>query len=476
MARPFLNPAFVLWLPYALLLAVAGALSSFAILSSDTFPLLVQAELLLHDREALYNGFFPIGYPIVLRMLLAFGRGQIDVTGVVLHVVVAYFYLKAVWDLASGLCGQTAFAWFTVVAIALLPAVLRAIFTVTPDFGFIVLVVSGFAMLQKQKHSAAGWLFGTALLLRMHGLALAVAVLVAVLVITRDLRSVGRISIGIVACLLVHMLVQVAAGHPPFESAQVLNVYKLMYGVNWSEMPTISSSVWELISNDPAHFGRQYWAELLREWHLPVIFLLGLTDRRLRVMSVASLLFVLVVAVGGSVRGSLAVQPVALLVVCSLAAPYVMWLVRERQIVIVGITVVMALAASYKVLRRTENPAWRVASYDQLVADLALSSPADAKRVYTDDFALYFPQLENATPHVNGGWGVVGLPVYLKVNPQFSTETDTAFLGSMLQHGARYVALRKYPQDYALAKLISESPLFVSLPSENPMHHLYRVR
>src|SRR4051794_25340440 len=54
---------------YAAILLLAAWISHFAVLNNDCFPLRWQADhLSVRNPETFYNGFFPIGYPLLLRL------------------------------------------------------------------------------------------------------------------------------------------------------------------------------------------------------------------------------------------------------------------------------------------------------------------------------------------------------------------------------------------------------------------------
>src|SRR5205809_4156285 len=79
---------------YSALLLAAAIISRVAILSNDSFPLRWQAEhLSLADPASFYNGFFPIGYPLLMRVASMVGNPFVVLE--VVQIVLAFFLFRA---------------------------------------------------------------------------------------------------------------------------------------------------------------------------------------------------------------------------------------------------------------------------------------------------------------------------------------------------------------------------------------------
>src|SRR4051812_34322080 len=79
---------------YAAILLLAAWISHFAVLNNDCFPLRWQADhLSIHNSETFYNGFFPIGYPILLRVAGYTGNSILSL--LIFQIILSAFFVTA---------------------------------------------------------------------------------------------------------------------------------------------------------------------------------------------------------------------------------------------------------------------------------------------------------------------------------------------------------------------------------------------
>src|SRR5581483_11993889 len=382
---------------YGVVLLAASWASHFAVLSNDVFPLRWQAEhLSLHNPESFYNGFYPIGYPFLLR-LLSFMYDPVRAAmllQIVLAPWLAYFVYrflrKSVTE--SGAVLALAFILFS-------PQVLRAVLSETPDFLALLFMAWAFTSYSNNEGlHKMGILMGLAYLFRTHVVAFAVPFVVFLLFF----RSIQRwkplftFCVGFLPFVVLQGAVQLFSGHGFFENAQAFNVWKTMYGMDWNNPPMIGNiSAWTLIAKDPAQFFACYAIGLWKSvpYAVPMLGILTLwvvkrnVPDRLVLLSAVSLVYIAITAAGSSPRNMIVVLPI---IVTSL-----FYLVEELFSVLrIRIPLSVAKASSMLLWSTaivgtivcSSHAGARVDEYSDVQHALGLEKAQDAIRVYSDDF------------------------------------------------------------------------------------------
>ena len=130
---------------YAAVLFVAAWYSHFPIIINDVFALRWQAEhLSLSNPGSFYNGFFPIGFPLLLHAGLITGNPILAL--MLLQFALAPFYAAMVYRLLIRLVPGRAVAFVLPLAL-FAPPVIHAIASPTPDFFAAFAVLAGFLFL-----------------------------------------------------------------------------------------------------------------------------------------------------------------------------------------------------------------------------------------------------------------------------------------------------------------------------------------
>ncbi|HET6513339.1 MAG TPA: glycosyltransferase family 87 protein [Candidatus Kapabacteria bacterium] len=470
-----LTAALALWGVYFLILLLTSYRTHFAILANDAIPLLFQAEnLSWSDMRSFYNGFFPIGYPATLRLLLIFGREHIDALGVVLNLILAF---AMIWGLLKAYTLKLSIYWavLAVTVTLFLPEMLRGALSLRPDLIVAVLASVALMAYQRERYALAGAMLGIACLYRTHALALFVAFVIACLLF-RNWRHCLKMMLWATPFLILQGVLNLAAGETFFASAQGYNIAKMIQGTGWRDDTVIVPSVVEVISDHPIEVFNAYIHHLLKEWYYLIPLIAGLFVVRSREIALIALLYLLAVGLGASPRGSLPVQAYVAMTLAFIIAPRIPEpRKRGARLVPVVLSVAIVFFSSLLLMRSAENARDRIERYRTLGEGVGLRRPDDAKQVLTDDFALYFPQIENAAPYVNGGWGPIGIPTYRERVPQFMQSDPAALRDSLMKNHVQLIVLKQPSTDTRLELAVKDSSNFVR-QADVSGYAVYKVR
>ena len=468
---------------YPALLLIMAAVSHFAILSNDSFPLQWQAEhLSLHDPASFFNGFFPIGYPLLLRITDLFGNPYTLLE--IFQILLAGLYLKKVWAFIQPLFGST-ISPIATVFIVFSPQLIRAELSAVPDFFAALFVLFAIVkIVEGGRHldRIAGVYLGLGLLFRAHVLAFIVGISIALIIVEwrAGLRRTADICVAAIPFLIVQGLIQVWSGHDFFENLQAFNVWKAMHGVDWANPPShFSATIFQVITAEPSLFLHTYVSLLASAFYLiiPLFIFLVIAvwkgERRdpLVPLSLAALFYLLIIVIGGSPRSVLLVMPIVITSVFAIIR-FVLQndlLTESRNRIAIILSVVLALIASVAMLFGAIHAAQRVATYNDLQQALHISLPEQVNAVYSDDFALYFPALADATPRTSGGWAELGLPEYLHEYPHISDSTSEIFYAALQQNRIGFAVFRNPAVDARMLNYAkNDTGHFIRVPFTGP--------
>lgn len=469
---------------FGLLLFTAAFVSHFAVLSNDSFPLLWQAKHLAFSNPAsFYNGFFPIGYPALMR-LAALTQWPLR-TLEILQVVLAPLYLLLAISFLARFLKPSAVVLALLIVVGY-PDLLRSVLCATPDFLASLAALCAYYAISRERYAIAGIALGAGLLFRSHILVLLVATVIATISIGRSgrLEIVGRIVLGALPFILLQGIVQAFSGHDFFESAQAFNVYRMMYGVDWNSPPHVQVGVLELIAGNPLQFLRGYFVNLANA--AVVLLPLGLTlvvvrrdhqQEPLRALCFAALLYTLIVTVGFSPRALLPVWPCAVLGLMVMVHDRFAGVARRvpSRVAVIVMTVIGAVIA-FGTLFAAHRSAERVDEYDGITHALDIRNDSEIKTIYTDDFALYFPSLHDAAPQTSGGWAEIGLPEYTKQQLHLRTTSSGALCESFRTAGLTTAIFRVPPINPTAERLASSDTTHFTLIATSRSHEIYRLQ
>jgi hypothetical protein len=277
-------------------------------------------QLSLSDTRTLHNGFFPIGYPALLRMLRS---ESILIVAFVLSVACGAAMMAVVY----GWLASRVWPWLVVgvtLAMAAQPLVFVHAVTAAPDMPSTLAAVAGVLLLagaidrQRWPHAlAAGVLLGVSGLCRYHGFVFGGAAVAAALAIWPSRwRLAGLAAIGFGAMGGLQVAANVTAGVPQFQTAQAFNVYKMFNPVDWWHLSVTAypASVIDVIRLSPERFRASYWSILAPSLYLivPPLAAALLPGRHRRAgwfLTMTTAIYLPVQAIGGSPRGPLPVVP-----------------------------------------------------------------------------------------------------------------------------------------------------------------------
>lgn len=457
--------ALALWGFYAALMTLIAYRSHFAILANDAFPLLFQAESLsMGDARSFYNGFFPIGYPILLRTLLLLGRQHVDATGVFFNLAIAAPMIYALCKLLALQGWKSWWALFGVTIALFLPEMVRGALSLRPDFIVTVLAACALFAYQRKRFGIAGLLLGCSCLFRTHALALVFAFALAALLFHQG-KGALRLVIFALPFLLIQGGINLLAGESFFSSAQAFNVAKMINGADWRQQQSIPPSTLSIILAEPLALLKAYFTHLMTEWPFLLALIVGVCLKRSREIAVIALVYFLIVGLGGSPRGSLPIQPFVIVILFAMVSAGVQAKLSPRSIIPVMEVVMIFLAAGFSLDRSAQKAGARILRYQDVGNRLGVRQIDDAKRILTDDFAMYFPQIKNASPYANGGWGPIGIPLYRERMPQFMQSEPQKLHDALSSRGVNFIVLGQPSTDPRLEETVrKDTSLFFRLP------------
>ncbi|HEX5315113.1 MAG TPA: glycosyltransferase family 39 protein, partial [Candidatus Kapabacteria bacterium] len=249
-------------------------LSHFAMLSNDVFPLRWQAEhLSLHHPETFYDGFFPIGYPLLLRLASLTGNPVLtlmllQIAVAVLYVLVARRVLQMVLDPEAALLALP--------LVLFVPQIAGNVLSVTPDFAAALCSLAAFffiahasRMVQNTRRYIffAGVSMGIGYLFRTHIIVLSLSCALALLIFEdgRRLRAALWFCAGVTPFVFMQGLLQIWSGHGFFENAQAFNIWRTMYGMDWNNPVAIGGmTAFDVIRENPRVFFAAYWGAIVQ--------------------------------------------------------------------------------------------------------------------------------------------------------------------------------------------------------------------
>jgi hypothetical protein len=462
---------------------MAAIAAKFAILSNDSFGLRFQADhLSLSDPSSFYNAFYPIGYPLFLRICGIVAASPFPVA-LMLQIVVAACFAYVVYRIAVLILPRTG-ALLAAVMTLLFPDIVRAELSTVPDLFALAAVTLAVYSLFEARPLVAGVWMGIATMFRFHTIAFAAAVVIALLFMPNERRAVWRLMLGCIPFVALCAALQLWSGGP-ISMGSGFNIWKTMHGVDWTNVPQrFEMSALDVILREPSRFFSSWLGAAKESWYiwLPLLLFIVLTVRRpvaaiVRAVVIAAFLYHGLTMIGGSARGPLLILPIAIMAaVWSLLTiariPTESRIVRRMVYAAIGGASAMAIAI---VLIQSSEASSRVESYEALSKQLGLTSRQDAQHIYTDDYALYFPQFADATPRTSGGWPELGLPIYSRTYPHIPDSTSDALYASLKSEGIRYVVIRGRPLNsnaFDAARL--DTVRFQSIPAYG--YHIYRLR
>jgi hypothetical protein len=453
-------------LPFAAAVALVGIFTNFHTPLNDFWGNHYLSQRLdSRDLGTFYDGFYPVGYTVLLRVLARLGYPPLSALGI--NVVLT-------WLLAFSLLGVLRLRGLGILPsligtslVFLFPQVFEYLYTPGADSGAMVFfTVGSFALLaallaptpRAWWYALAGALLGLASLWRYHAVLASVLLLAAASLAYR--KRIAGVMLALASCALVYtcqVAVNLLSGHSPFQTYQAFNLYQHMHPISWyrtAEIPSLGTPLSIVLSNPSAFLSSSLasFVTLFPTLSAPLIFCFFPKSNPLRRPAALWLCFCIVysiaMATADSGRAVLLALPVSLsfLVVSGRA----LWVDRLRTI---ATPAAWPQPAAYVVLAlllgagATNDIAtvvsWRTASenYRSLEQALLREGITDGQQVYSTDLYLYFHDIPPFRPSYSGGW--LGLPFYHSHDQthRISLVSETAFIQDCRLRGIRIVHL-----------------------------------
>ncbi len=248
---------------------LAGIYMDFHVSGNDFWsPLYYGRHITWEQRESFYNGFYPIGYAWLI--------GQFPYTYVVplaylLNAILTGLLVASIAGLASAY-GSSLITGFTLIFAMAIPPLFEYANTVGADIGSAAFTALAVYLLwcdrlagvranhSVMKMAGGGASLGLAVLYRNHAIVSSILIALVYFFVAgikpiRYWLIMMGVFFGVVSLQLIANLI---SGHGLFETAQVFNVYKLFYGMDWANPPPPEViqdfSITSLFLEDPNHF------------------------------------------------------------------------------------------------------------------------------------------------------------------------------------------------------------------------------
>ncbi|MBC7939431.1 MAG: hypothetical protein H7Z19_06635 [Chitinophagaceae bacterium] len=429
------------------------------------------------DPASLHNGFFPIGYALLLK---AFPYESIAPYALFATGIFSALAIAASTGLVAA--GGTVVGALVAFAVALAyPPLLTYANIPGPDMGCVAFVSvavwvlwrrslrDGDMALTVQEAVVAGAMLGLAALWRNHGIVIAAAVIASYVAVMglRPFRTRAALVLSFAALYSVQVAANLVSGHGPFETAVKANVYANLAvdpSFSYYAFPgKIDQSVLDMLLVDPRR-SVEYYVTQLKElttllWPALLCLLLARRAevRKFALFAIASIgLYALPAAVGGSPRAQLVLMPL-FIAPAGLLVPAVLQQLKRpegsglllrpmafRALAVVALAMLCLPQAArwlkhdLQAIRGHRLANQEFLEVERLLRLHGMQSPDD---VYTDSFDLYLPHFPHYNPRAPGGWYLYSLHGYSERYPEFPRTTATDFRRACDQLGVRFLVL-----------------------------------
>src|SRR5450759_331960 len=240
-------------LPFAVVIALVGVLTDLHTPLNDFWGNYYLSQRLdPRHLDTLYDGFYPVGYTVLLRLLPRFGYPPFSALGInaVLTWLLAFsmlgvLRLRGLGILPSLIAASLVFRF---------PQVFEYLYTPGADAGAMVFFTLGtYALLlallaptpRTWWYALSGGLLGMAALWRYHALLAGVFLLAAAALAYR--KRIAGVMLALASYALVYggqITVNLLSGHSPFQTYQAFNIYQHVHPVNWyhtAELPSLGT-------------------------------------------------------------------------------------------------------------------------------------------------------------------------------------------------------------------------------------------
>lgn len=450
---------------------VTGYLTHWDVTLNDFWGIWYYGDNLnIREPASLYNGFFPIGYALLISTLLKLS----NVMGAYAVNAISYTtLLLTIFSVTSRSIAQP-LRLIIAMLIGLHPSILIAYTTLGPDViaASLIAISSAITWSYMEKGKGcdydatkmffiAGVTLGASTLFRSHS-ALFIP-LFTLLMYTKKLplKYLSRFVFGSMSMAMIQILVNMVSGHGPIDNAQNYNVYKTVHGIDWWNPPTnIPTSTLNIILSSPSSFLQNYFSHFswLMSFTVPgIIGSIYLKASHHRFICMSSVYFIVLyslpVSIGGSPRAWITIlificAPAGLL--CSHLLMRLLRITRSIQLwdilcnTLIAFAVVTQLLSFMKMFA-VDIRNRMVAREDSILVyeTLRQLDVGDATEIFTDSFDLYFEDTKSILPRRNGGWMRYATWKYTSRYPQYTLKDIESLTKDFKDTGVKYVVLTR---------------------------------
>jgi hypothetical protein len=452
------------------LLSIIGVLINYFPGGNDLFDNHYLAMAInFRDIKSLYDGFFPIGYSLLLKFLVgshypAIAAFYVNVLLTMTMMIVMAGYLKR---------QNLHFLFpFWLFLFLFFPQAFRYLITPGPDAAAMALFTIGIILqlarcntndnnCQSENEGTArlaptilcvwgGMAMGAAALMRYHALPASIFFLLALFIFMKKNRKLTIVSgIVVIVFYLPQMAINVLSGHGPLETYHTLNLYNLVYGVNWYHMEKIIPlpSAKSIIFGAPFLFIKHYLKGVMELGVFavpPLIYGFFASPEKKNYgycIGAFCALYALFFGISASPRAVLLIIPISLLFFLKiLFAPALP--TRTKNIAVV-ITLLCGCLFLFKDVRRIAFCKHTNATYQNMETFFIQHGITNAQEVYTCDHNQYFKSLFPYRPLFNGGWGRIATYKYSEFYPELAVRSIDSFYVDCVRHSVRYVVFNE---------------------------------
>jgi hypothetical protein len=450
------------------------------------------------DIHSFYDGFFPIGYSLLLKLLV--GNGYPAVAAYYVNVALSLLMMiVAAWCLRKQNL-QVHFPFWLLLLVAF-PRTFRYLITPGPDTAAMALFTIGVLLLAlwdgkdtpiqaddgpvggcpgypppaaptrpaqggasnkgtrppedsrdtprripTARAVLAGLAMGLGALVRYHLFVASSFLLLALFIFMKRERKSILVSCAVfLAIYLPQIAINVLSGHGPLETYHALNFYNLVHGVNWYHMENLLPlpSAKTIVLGAPLLFLKHYLkgvAGLGVFAIAPLIYGLLAKSGRDKAAGFAvgafCLLYALFFGISASPRAVLPLVPVSLLFFVKILFDPALPLRTGR--IALFMTLLCACLFLWKDGQRAfycRNQNDRYAAMESFFIGQGVKN---GQEVFTGDYDQYFKTLFPYRPLFNGGWGRIATYRYNAFYPELNVESIDGFYADCLRRRVRY--------------------------------------
>ena len=453
---------------------LSGLYTNFHVAGNDFWGVLYYGRHInLEQKESFYNGFFPIGYAFLIGQ---FPYAYAVQLAYLTNALLAGLFVASVSSLvaASRSIPATIFALVTSVTA---PIVFIYSNTVGPDLGTAAFSAFAIYLLWNDElkefykstsllHSVLiGASLGLAVLWRSHAIAIVLSILIVSfwLLGIHPLRTRVLIILSFLAVVSIQVIANLISGHGALETAQNFNIYKFLYGVDWTYPPSPAEiarfSLLDVFRDDPRRVMDAYILPfrslVYYAWPGLACFLIAPGNSAVKkyglFSALVTILYAIPLALGDSPRAPLTIMglfisSLALILVAlrerfQSRAGSVKWLPAALTIaffIVSAKPIYLWAVQDWEFLQenRAQNRVFN--SIEQLLLSKGVTSPT---QVYADKYELYFPHTLPYQARQIGGWSIEWLWGYTAEYPVLPNDSWDSFRQACREQGIEYLII-----------------------------------